>query len=263
MTYSSLNSDSAPAKRKLPVKKFKLDIKKRKPRPLKKIGSKSNFLIEVGGLPEKYPKTPEMLIYYITRSAILRFIERETSESFLPTGSTHKSTFYRLPYFIDTNSWMVFRSFFSVGITYEITTQNDLSSILSAAWKADNTVREQWGIFHQFYHSFRTTEPEFDISFQMWLNLKYKKPKDYLVVHKEVCDKLFSVFEIPKLLEINESGNYHMRDKIETEGKLYPITDHILESIRSNDNVKVSFEKALRKLENELSNVLCFDEINS
>lgn len=248
---SSRSSSKVP---KLPVKRFKLDIIKRKPKPLKKKGLNGNFLIEIDGLPEQYPTPPENLVNYITRAAILSYIDRGLAEIELKSQNINKQLFFKLPYFIDTNSWMLFRSFFSAGVTYEIASQNDLSSILSTAWKKNEILRDQWGTFHQFYHSFRTSEPDLDISFQIWLNLKYRKPKDYLIVHNTVCDKLFSVLGIANFLKVNENGNYCIPNETNKDGKLFPITDYILRFVCSNKNSMVLLQQALTKLDNEFSN---------
>lgn len=254
---NSLKKDSIA--NKLPIKKFKLNIKKRKPKPLKKIGLKGNFLIEIDGLPQNYPSPPDVIVTYIARAAILSFINRGLVDLDLKSQNLNRQLFYKLTYFIDTNSWMLFRSFFSTGITYEIASQNDLSSILSTVWKKNKSLKDDWGTFHQFYHSFRTSEPELDISFQMWLNLKYKMPKDYLIVHNNVCDKLFSVLGIHNFLKVNEKHNYYIPNDPETDGKLFPITDYILRFTCSNKNNMELLQQALSKLDLELSNYSYFE----
>lgn len=245
---------------KLPIKKFKVNIIKRKPKPLKKKGSNGNFLIEIDGLPEQYPSPPEVLVIYITRAAILSFLNRGSIDFELKSQNINKQLFYKQTFFIDTNSWMLFRSFFSAGVTYEITSQNDLSSILSATWKTNKSLRDEWGTFHQFYHSFRTSEPDLDINFQIWLNFKYKKPKDYLIVHNSVCDKLFSVLSTAKFLNVNEMGNYCIPTKTNIDGKLFPITDYILRFVCSNKKNIDLLQQALIKLDNELSNYTYFEQ---
>lgn len=248
MANAARNASPSSGTRKLPVQRFKLNIKKRKPKALKKKGLNGNFLIEIAGLPEKYPSTPLMLTKFIVRSLLLNYIERNFSGR-SPTSRLNKPTLYKLPYFIDTNSWMVFRSFYSTGITYEITTQHSISSVLSAIWKQNESLREQWGTLHQFYHSFRTSEPDFDISFQMWLNLKYKMPKDYLVVHNEVCRFLLSTFNIPDFLEIDKTLNYCIPNKVVNEGKLFLITDYILDHIILKENGWDLIKQALHELD--------------
>ena len=248
MANATRNSSHARGNRQLPVQRFKLDIRKRKPKALKKKGSNGNFLIEISGLPENYPSTPLILIKFMVRSLLLNYVERNLSGN-PPTNRVIKPTVYKLPYFIDTNSWMVFRSFHSTGITYEIASQHSISSVLSKIWKQDKSLREQWGILHQFYHSFRTSEPDFDISFQMWLNLKYKMPKDYLVVHNDVCKFLLSIFNIPDFFRIDKTQNYCIPKKPVNEGKLFLITDYILDHILLADNGWDLIKQALHDLD--------------
>jgi hypothetical protein len=250
---SSRSSSRVP---KLRIRRFKLDIIKRKPKPLKKEGLNGNFLVDIDGLPGHYPTPPEILVDYITRAAILSCINRGLVDIELKSQNINKQLSFKPPYFIDTNSWILFRSFFSVGVTYEIASQNNLSKILSTAWKKMEYLKDEWGTFHQFYHSFRTSEPDLDISFQIWLNLKYRKPKDYLIVHNTVCDKLFSVLGIANFLKVNEEGNYHIPNEKNKDGKLFPITDYILRFVCSNKKNVALLQKALTKLDNELSNYL-------
>lgn len=250
---SSRSSSRVP---KLRIRRFKLDIIKRKPKPLKKEGLNGNFLVDIDGLPGHYPTPPEILVDYITRAAILSCINRGLVDIELKSQNINKQLSFKPPYFIDTNSWILFRSFFSVGVTYEIASQNNLSKILSTAWKKMEYLKDEWGTFHQFYHSFRTSEPDLDINFQIWLNLKYRKPKDYLIVHNTVCDKLFSVLGIANFLKVNEEGNYHIPNEKNKDGKLFPITDYILRFVCSNKKNVALLQKALTKLDNELSNYL-------
>lgn len=241
--------------------KFRLKVNAKKSNSKNNTGKKGHFLVEFDGLPQLPPIPPENLILFLVKSILLnynnmqinnRIFEIPLDNSVYELSKSQVTSSNKE--FSITNSWLVFRSYYSSSITQDITTQTDLSSVLSICWKNEDTIRELWSTFNRFYRNFRETSPEIKMNFQAWLNLKYNFPKDFLIVHKYVCDKLMSLFTSELQLLISTSGNYQVPEKNIKGEDLMAVSKYILDQFLDQGKKDILLIQALAKIDSLIHN---------
>lgn len=239
--------------------KFRLHLNNNKPKKRNNSGKKGNFLLDFEGLPDHMPNPPEVLILFLVKSILLKYNNKLQIELTFPPFMEKLQFEYpstrlisQTREFQGTNSWLVFRSYYTSSITQEVSSQTDLSSILSICWKNEKQTREIWSLYNRFYRNFKESAPEIKMNFRMWLNLKYNFPKDFFIVQKHVCNKFSALFETDVNFTVSQMGNYEVPGENIKENDLFGISFYIINKSLENKNKIELLESILAKVDNEI-----------
>ncbi|XBW37309.1 hypothetical protein QEN19_002891 [Hanseniaspora menglaensis] len=240
--------------------KFRIKVDKKCKIKKKLSGKTSNFLINITSFPECLPDPPKNFVLYLVKKILINYknsllINEVFSLEFDPNFSqvSKQKISIASDSFLCSNAWLVFRSYYTNKIPQEISTQTDLSSVLSSCWTNDSSCREIWHFYNQCYKNFRESSPKVKITFKEWINSKYNLPNDFLIVYKHTCDKIISIFQSDLQFPLSENGNYIIFNTKNRSTDIITLTSYLLDKLLENKNAANALTSAIQAIDDQLN----------